>query len=199
MPTDARDLERRLAVCTADDRVRGMMINELLALVQKKLGPAGRLEAAKVLPPGVKHRDLLTYPIADFVKLMFHAADLLESTYGSTTDAIRACGAATVEAFSRTPAGRIFFGVVSLAGPPKLLGGADVGYRSVVTYGRREYQPLSDTSGRLVVTGDMQPPAYHEGVLQAVLGVVGYDATVTSTAKSVTASDYVISWRKRAS
>lgn len=198
MPTDPADLERRLALSKPEDRVRGMMFNELLALVGRKLGPEVAVKASAVLPPGERYRDLLSYPISDFLKLMYCAADLLEPQYGSAEAAIRACGAATVEAFSRTTAGELFFKVLALAGPSQLLKNAGTGYRSVVTYGTREFTPTGDASGELRMKDDMQPPAYHEGVLLSVLGAVGFDATVTTRSNgALNDTTYVVSWTKR--
>ena len=94
MPTDTLELSSRLALCTPEDRVRGMMINEVLKLVEQKAGADARAEAAKVLPEGVRHRDLISYPISDFMRLMYRSADLLEKTYGGHAEALQACGGA---------------------------------------------------------------------------------------------------------
>ncbi|MGV3623168.1 MAG: TIGR02265 family protein [Archangium sp.] len=188
----------RVAACESTDRVRGMMFNELLALVNRQLGAEGVAKVRAVLPPDAKYRDLVSYPISDFLKLMFAAADLLEAKMGSVELAIRACGAATVDAFARTPGGRVFFGVLSLAGPSQLLARAQTGYTTVVTYGRRSFTPSSDSSGTIVMHDDMQPVAYHEGVLEAVLRNVGYDGTVRGKSIDVNTAEYSVSWKKKA-
>lgn len=198
MPVDPKEVEARVAVSQSQDRVRGMMFNELMVLVDKQLGSEALAKVRAVLPADTKYRDLVSYPIADFLKLMFAAADLLEPKMGSVEIAIRACGAATVDAFARTPAGRVFFGVLSLAGPARLMSQAQIGYTTVVTYGQRTYEEKSATSCVITMTGDMQPLAYHEGVLEAVLRNVGYDATVRGTSKSVLESAYAIEWQKKA-
>ncbi len=198
MPVDPKEVEARVSVSQSQDRVRGMMFNELMVLVDKELGSAALAQVRAVLPANTKYRDLVSYPISDFLKLMFAAADLLEPKLGSVDLAIRACGAATVDAFARTPAGRVFFGVLSLAGPARLLSQAQIGYTTVVTYGQRFYEETSETSGVITMNGDMQPLAYHEGVLEAVLRNVGYDATVRGTSKGVLDSEYAIEWRKKA-
>lgn len=198
MPVDPSEVAARVAVCESTDRVRGMMFNELLALVNRELGAGAVTRVRAVLPPDAKYRDIVSYPIADFLKLMFAAADLLEPKLGSVELAIRACGAATVDAFARTPAGRVFFGVVSLAGPARLLSQAQTGYTTVVTYGSRSYTPKTDSSGSIVMNDDMQPVAYHEGVLEAVLRNVGYDATVRGKAIDVKTAEYSLEWKKQA-
>lgn len=174
------------------------MFNELLALVNRELGVDGVAKVRAVLPPDAKYRDLVSYPIADFLKLMFAAADLLEPKLGSVDVAIRACGAATVDAFARTPGGRVFFGVISLAGPAQLLARAQTGYTTVVTYGSRSWKSTGETSGVIHMREDMQPVAYHEGVLEAVLRNVGYDATVRGTSSDVTTAEYSLTWKKQA-
>ncbi|MDP3157417.1 MAG: TIGR02265 family protein [Archangium sp.] len=194
MPTDPQELSSRLALCTPDDRVRGMMINEVLKLVEQKAGAEARAEAAKVLPEGVRHRDLVSYPISDFMRLMYRSADLLEKTYGGHVEALQACGGATVDAFSRTPAGRMLFSVVALAGPTQILKGASVGYRSVVTYGSREYEPKGPRSGLMRMSKDMQPAAYHVGVMLAVLRAVGHSAQVVARPLGLDSAEYEISW-----
>lgn len=198
MPTDPQELEQRLALCTADDRVRGMMMNEVLKLVEQKAGPEARAEAANVLPEGVRYRDLLSYPIADLMRLMYRSADLLEGQFGSHTEALQACGGATVDAFSRTPAGKMLFGVVALAGPTQILKGAGIGYRSVVTYGSRDFESTGPRSGVMRMTGDMQPVAYHVGVFLAVLRAVGHTGKVVARPLSLSSAEYDISWDEAA-
>lgn len=198
MPTDPQDLNARLALCTSDDRVRGMMINEVLKLTESKAGAGARAEAAKVLPAGVQHRDLVSYPITDLMRLMYRSAELLEAGYGSHVEALQACGGATVEAFSRTPAGRMLFSVVALAGPTQILKGAGIGYRSVVTYGKREYEATGPRSGVMRMSNDMQPVAYHVGVLLAVLRAVGHTAKVVARPLTLDSAEYDISWDEAA-
>ncbi len=47
------------------------------------------------------------------------------------------------------------------------------------------------------MTGDMMPPPYHEGVLAAAMEALGYRATVRGHAKSLTETEYELSWVKR--
>ena len=195
MPTDADDLKARLALCTADDRVRGMMFNEVLGLVETKVGAEGRAEATKVLPEGLRYKDLSSYPITDLMRLMYRASDLMEKTYGGHDEAMQACGGATVEAFSRTPAGKMLFTVIALAGPTQLLKGAGVGYKSVVTYGSRDFQPTGPSSGVMRMTRDMLPTAYHAGVFLAVLRAVGKSGTVVGRQLALDAAEYDIAWQ----
>lgn len=197
MPVDLHEAAQRIAVCRSDDRVRGLMFNELLALVDRELGADAVVLARASLPPDTKYLDLISYPISDFIKLLYATADLLEPIYGTADLAIRACGAVSVDAFARTPSGKLFFGVLGIAGPARLLSQAQTGYTTVVTYGQREFLAKSDTSGVVVMKDDMQPLAYHEGVLEAVLRSLGYDAVVRGRSLSLVDAEYDVSWQKR--
>lgn len=79
MPVDQAEVVARVAVCEPAHRVRGMMFNELLALVDRELGTEALAKVRAALPAGAKYRDLVSYPISDLLRLMFTAADLLES------------------------------------------------------------------------------------------------------------------------
>ena len=75
----------------------------------------------------------------------------------------------------------MLFSVVALAGPTQILKGASIGYRSVVTYGSREYESKGPRSGVMRMTKDMRPVAYHTA--QVVARPLGIDS-----------AEYEISW-----
>jgi uncharacterized protein (TIGR02265 family) len=47
---------------------------------------------------------------------------------------------------------------------------------------------------RLVYRHNVQPVAYHEGILAAVLQAMGWKGTVKGTAHSLDHTEYIIEW-----
>lgn len=197
MPIDEKDLADRMAVCTPTDRVRGIMFNEVLRVVSGRVGPDA-LARCQALLPQAQYRDLVPYPIADLLRLMYAVGAELEPSVGSFQEGLRACGAATVSGFAKTTAGSLFFGVIAIAGPMQAMRGAPAGYSSVVTYGDRSFEALDPNRCVIRMLGDMMPLAYHEGVFAEVFRVIGHDVQITASAESLLSTRYEMRWTKRA-
>lgn len=195
-PQQAEELSTRLAVCRPQDRVRGAMFNAILQLVHTRLGAEARDTARAQLAGTGAFKDLASYPVSDFLKLLFTSADLLSAHGGAFDDEVQACGEADVLAFANSSVGGLFFGLMSLANPSRLVAQSPSGYASLVTYGQRRWEQQGEANGVLHMEGDMQPPRYHVGVIVAGLRSLGYVAHVRVNARTLTACDYEISWTK---
>jgi uncharacterized protein (TIGR02265 family) len=193
MPIDRKDLDARLAAATKDDNVRGLIFNAVFETVEEHLGKA----AAVALDPTGKARrtDFFTYPIADFLKLAFAAAEKLEPKLGGVDPSFHAMGHRCAASTLGTMVGRT---ILSLAGTDRvrtLLGSASAGYRATVSYGERKLEWLGPHHARFTFRRDFLVPPFHCGVFQAgVEAVRGKNIVVEGKQVAPLDAVYEIRW-----
>ncbi|MCE9668857.1 DUF2378 family protein [Myxococcus stipitatus] len=192
MPSNKTELAARLAAAQPGDAVRGLFFKAVFNLVEAKAGPAA-LESVRQGVLAKDYSDLRSYPVQDFLTLLYTAADALESTMGSESAVYHACGESNVTRYSTGP-GMLIFGIISRGDPQKLFSGAQMGYSAAVTYGSREYITTGPKAGTLRVRRDMLPPAYHEGILTGALKVLGLKGTAKAHPQGIDRVDYDIQW-----
>ncbi|NTX10130.1 TIGR02265 family protein [Myxococcus sp. CA056] len=192
MPSNKAELAARLAATQPGDAVRGLFFKAVFSLVQQKAGLA-MLEKLRVGDLAKDYSDLRTYPVQEFINLLYVAADALEQEMGTENAVYHACGESNVTRYSTGP-GMLIFGIISRGDPQKLFSGAQMGYSAAVTYGTREYVTTGPKSGTLRVRRDMLPPAYHEGILTGALKVLGLKGTAKAHPQGIDRVDYDITW-----
>lgn len=192
MPSNKSELAARLAATQPGDAVRGLFFKAVFSLVQQKAGLAA-LEQVRAGVLAKDYSDLRTYPVQEFLNLLYLAADALEEPLGSEEAVYHACGESNVTRYSTGP-GMLIFGIISRGDPQKLFSGAQMGYSAAVTYGTREYVTTGPKSGTLRVRRDMLPPAYHEGILTGALKVLGLKGTAKAHPQGIDRVDYDITW-----
>ncbi|GEN07746.1 TIGR02265 family protein [Myxococcus fulvus] len=192
MPSNKSELAARLAATQPGDAVRGLFFKAVFSLVQQRAGLAA-MEQVRVGVLAKDYSDLRTYPVQEFLNLLYLAADALEEPMGSEEAVYHACGESNVTRYSTGP-GMLIFGIISRGDPQKLFSGAQMGYSAAVTYGTREYVTTGPKSGTLRVRRDMLPPAYHEGILTGALKVLGLKGTAKAHPQGIDRVDYDITW-----
>src|SRR5512141_3431474 len=97
MPADRKDLERRVAAATDADTSRGLNFNRLFDLVRDHLGD----EAARAMDPQRKGSrvDFFSYPVAEYLRIAWDAADRLEQQLGGVDAVFTELGRRTVSGF----------------------------------------------------------------------------------------------------
>lgn len=192
MPVDQRDLQARIAAATPQDTVRGLIFNALFDAVEEHAGKA----AALACDPAGKGRrtDFLSFPVADFLRAVGPAADLLEPRLGSIDRAFHEFGYRAVANVFGSALGAT---IVVLAGknPRSLLAQAPTAYRGTVSYGERRLEWLGERHARLTFSRDFLVPAYHCGVFAAAMESIGAKAPrVTGAQVSFLEAAYEVSW-----
>jgi uncharacterized protein (TIGR02265 family) len=169
MPADRADLAARLAAATPADTVRGLIFEGVFDLLQEHGGEPAVL-AADPVGKG-KRADFLSYPIGDFLKLAWEAADRLEPALGGVDAAFFQMGyRATANVLgSMLGATLLTFG----RNPRTLLAQAPAGYRATVSYGQRTIAWAGPRHARLEFVHDFLVVPYHRGVLHAALDATG--------------------------
>ena len=192
MPSNKSELAARIALTRPRDGVRGLFFRVVFELIEQRGGPEA-LRQVRTGSLGVEQKDLRTYPAADYLTMLYTAADVLEGRLGSEDQVFNACGRACVQRFASGP-GQIVFGILGKGDPHRLFAQTSVAFSTVVTYGKREYLAVSPKSCVLLYRGDMQPAAYHVGIFEGALEALGFRGRVTARVEALDAVDYTISW-----
>ena len=192
LPADPKELQRRVTATTDADTSRGLNFNTLFTLVRERLGDA---PAKAIDPHGKGSRiDFFSYPVSEYLRIAWAAADRLEPGLGSVDAVWGELGRRTVTGFLGSTIGRTVF---ALAGrdPRKFLASAPAGYRSAVSYGERKVEWLGERRARVPFRRDFMPAPFHAAVIRTGLEatdavspkVVGRDVGPLDT-------EYDVSW-----
>ena len=169
MPADRVDLERRIALATPADTVRGVIFRSTSGLVRRRLGE----DAARACDPAAEGRnDFFSYPIEDYLRLAWAAADALEEPLGSVDAVFFAIGVVVVEDLAQTLFGRTLLALAA-GSPRKVLEQVPGGYKATVGYGERRVTWLSPRLARMSYARDFLVPGFHRGILTAALHTTG--------------------------
>ena len=177
MPADRADLERRIALATPTDTVRGVIFNATSGLVRRRLGEAA---ARACDPAGGRRHDFFSYPIEDYLRLAWAVADALEQPLGSVEAVFFAIGEAAVEDLAETLFGRTLLSLAA-GSPRQVLEQLPGGYKATVGYGERKVTWLSPRSARMSYARDFLVPAFHRGIITAALHTTGVREVSTVT------------------
>ncbi len=191
MPSDKTDLAQRVAICKPEDSIRGFIFKSVYGLVEQRAGRTGVERLQQQLRVSKMPVDFFSYPAADFLRLIYMAADLLEPQYPSVEDAFRACGAATVTGFFNSYVGHTLVKLIGMNDPKRLFSSVQTVYSTLVSYGRRSYEDLGPGRFQMDYVGDMQPIYFHEGALTEALRVMRGNGMVKGTAIAVNHGRYL--------
>jgi uncharacterized protein (TIGR02265 family) len=167
MPIDRKDLEARIAAATPQDTTRGLAFNALFDSIEEHLGK----EQRTALDHERKgHRvEFFSYPVADYLRISFAAAERMGAKLGSTDAAFRAFGYRTLANVLGSKMGATILALAGRKGPRGILGQTASGYRAMVSYGTRTVEWVADRHARITFSGDFMVPPYHCGIFDAVI------------------------------
>ncbi len=192
MPADRRDLEKRLAATSPRDTSRGVAFNTAFEVIREHGGDdlVKRCDPART----GSRVDFFAYPVSDFLKMAWAAADALESKLGGIDGVFYALGHRTAKGILESALGKT---LTTIAGtnPRALLSSAPSGYRTVVSYGERAVQWKGEKHAHFVFKRDFLVPSYHCGILAGgveSLGAKNVKAVGTETAFLDTS--YEVTW-----
>ena len=84
---DVKELEARIASTLPSHHMRGMFFNALVSAVLRSVGPAAEPKVRKAALEPRAYVDSLTYPTAEFLRLLWKAVELLAPKVQSVDDA----------------------------------------------------------------------------------------------------------------
>lgn len=173
--------------------VRGFVFNAMLEHVAAKRGSA---VATVVLEKTLRKRaaDLLSYPAADFFKLLHACAEALEEPAG-IDEAVRALGYASADGFFSSPMGKMLLGIVGRGDPARLMANEPTAYATSFSFGKRSFRRLGPREMELTHAEDLLPVPYNVGALEAAMNSVGAKAQhVKASPVAQGECRYIIVW-----
>jgi len=194
MPADRKDLASRLAVATPHDTVRGVVFNAIFSVVKEHADEAAARKIDTVSGKGAR-TEFFTYPVADYLNLIFNAADLLENRLGGVDPVYYKVGARAAELIAASMLGKTLLALAAGGGTRQLMQHMPGGYRATVSYGERTVTWIGDRHARYVFTRDFLVPPFHAGVLGAA-AIVGGGRNVKATGRQTGLLEavYDVSW-----
>jgi uncharacterized protein (TIGR02265 family) len=171
MPADRKDLEARIAAANQEDTVRGLIFNAVFSVVREALGE----QAARACDPCGKGTrvDFFTYPVVDFLRVCWAAAEKVEPVLRGTDPVFFRIGHRACTFVFGSLLGRTLLALSRAGGPRQLLLNAPGAYRGTVSYGERTAETVSDRHVRLTFRRDFLVPPFHCGVFVAAIEAVG--------------------------
>ncbi len=188
-----QELADRLHQATDADRVRGIFTKGVIAEVETLVGHPAAERCLDV----VGRREfaaLASYPVTDFLKLLWTAAAECEKSVGGKDEAVRRLGARSVDDFFDSAVGAALLTFVR-GHPKRLITSAPIAYRSAVTYGDRTVKWTGEHSCIIVFARDFLVGPYHEGVILAALKRTGgKNVRAQWRVTGPLNADYQVSW-----
>lgn len=189
----APGLEQLLALTRPSDTCRGMFFNGVLEAVRTLGGEEARARCAQ----GSSERrfvDFLSYPMSDFLRVIFTAAEVVGPKKGGREAVFRYLGRTATNVFLQSTVGRT---MLALTGhdPKRLLASMPNAYRASLTFGERSVEWLGERHGVLASRGDLLPVPYCEGVLEAAMErSKASKVIITSRRLGSLDADYEVRW-----
>jgi uncharacterized protein (TIGR02265 family) len=192
-PLVAPGMEQLLALTSPTDTCRGMFFNGLLEAVRVLGGE--ELRARCFAAAGErKFVDFFSYPVADFLRPLFLAAEWLGPAQGGTDSVLRQLGRRGTGDFLQSNVGKT---MLALAGqdPARMLSAIPNGCRASLSYGERSVEVLGEGHARLLARRDFLPLPYNEGLITAALErSTARDVQVRGVRRALLDVDYEVRW-----
>jgi uncharacterized protein (TIGR02265 family) len=192
MPSDRSDLDQRLAAATAKDTVRGVAFDGLFGVVREHASASAAI-AVDPLRKG-RRTPFFSYPVADFLRIAWDAADVLETRGLAFAESLFQFGHAAAASVFASALGRTLSAIADMD-PARLLAHTSAGYKAVVSYGDRKVELISHGHARIAFRHDFLVPSYHCGVfVGAVEAVGGKDVKARGVQNGLLEATYEITW-----
>jgi uncharacterized protein (TIGR02265 family) len=189
-----KDLAGRLALARPSDQARGMFFNNVLDAVAELPDGAALREQCRALGGGRRFVDVVNYPIADFLRMVFPAALLRAERDGSVEAAFDGFGQRAIGAFLGSPMGKVLL-MVAGSNVRTVLQNAPSAYATAVTYGERTLVWPEPLHCVMAMRRDFMPPAYHVGLLrQTIERLTGTRARVEGWTTGPLDTTYDMRW-----
>jgi uncharacterized protein (TIGR02265 family) len=163
-----REFARRMVLAEPKDTIRGVLCNGMLRVV-RSLGGEEMVKRCLEASGEEKFVDFFNYPIALYLRMISAAMRLLEEKHGDVEAALRQLGRQAVADVEGSAAGKALELLMSAGDMRSTLEGLPLGYRIAVSTGEQKLVWTGPTSARLTIKRGFLPPAFHEGVLMAVI------------------------------
>lgn len=167
-----KTLDERLAQARPVDGARGMFFNNVLDAVAELPDGKALREQCRALAGGRRFIDVVNYPIADFLRMVFPAAVLRAEREGSVDAAFGHFGQRAIDSFLASPMGKVLL-MVTHHSVRNVMQNSPSAYATAVTYGERTLVWPGPNHCVMAMRRDFMPPAYHVGLLKRTIETLG--------------------------
>lgn len=160
-----QELERRLALATPSDTMRGFFFNGALEAVRELGDEAVRrcLEAGGE----TSFTSFFRYPVTAYLRVIYTAAWLLQEKRGGFEAAMRHVGYMAAPPYLSSAVGRALL-MVNQKSPRLLISSLPTAYRAATSYGECAVHWTGPRSGLLLTRHDFMLHLIHQGALLAL-------------------------------
>jgi uncharacterized protein (TIGR02265 family) len=166
-----QEMEQRLALATPQDTVRGLFFKSMLEKVRVLDGETAARHC--LMASGERHFvEFFNYPTSSLIRLTYAAGQVLGPRYGGFDRAVWLLGHQAMTDFLDSLMGRALKHLTGQDTRSLMISIQGI-YRMTTSYGTRQLVWDGPTTGRLLLTRNFIPRAYHEGGLRATLDRMG--------------------------
>ncbi len=192
---DVRELEARISSTQDSDHLRGLFFNALVAAVLRSVGPAAEPKVRKAALEPRAYVDSLTYPTAEFLRLLWKSVELLAPKLQSVDEAFEQLGFYTMDALLNSPFGRSLESLKG-SGPRSLFKPLLATLNPMIAPGHRLVSDAGEHSARLVFKEEVLPLQLYVGLLRSLFQAL-FDKALFATWEKTAAErvELTLTWK----
>jgi uncharacterized protein (TIGR02265 family) len=192
---DQKELEARISGTQESDHLRGMFFNALISAVLRSVGPAAEPKVRKAALAPRAYVDSLTYPTAEFLRMLWKSVELLAPKLQSVDEAFEQLGFFTMDALLKSPFGRSLE-TLKDSGPRALFKPLLATLNPMISPGNRLVADATDRSARLVFKEEVLPIQLYVGLVRSLF-VAFFDKELQATWEKTAAErvECSLSWK----
>lgn len=192
---DVKELEARIASTLPSHHMRGMFFNALVSAVLRSVGPAAEPKVRKAALEPRAYVDSLTYPTAEFLRLLWKAVELLAPKVQSVDDAFEQLGLYTMDALLKSPFGKSLE-AFKTSGPRALFKPLLTTLEPMIAPGNRFVSDAGEVSAKLVFKEEVLPLQLYVGLVRSLFEAF-FDKTLFATWEKTAAErvELTLAWK----
>ncbi len=192
---DAQELEARIASTLPSHHMRGMFFNALVDAVLRSVGPAAEPKVRKAALEPRAYVDSLTYPTAEFLRMLWKSVELLAPKTQSVDDAFEQLGLYTMDALLKSPFGKSLE-TLKGSGPRALFKPLLSTLDPMIAPGNRFVSEAGEVSAKLVFKEEVLPLQLYVGLVRSLFGAF-YGKTPFATWEKTAAErvELTLAWK----
>ncbi|MFT3710367.1 MAG: DUF2378 family protein [Archangium sp.] len=192
---DQKELEARIASTQPTDHLRGMFFNALISAVLRSIGPAAEPKVRKAAQEQRAYVDSLTYPTAEFLRMLWKAVELLAPKLQSVDEAFEQLGTYTMDALLKSPFGKSLE-TLKTSTPKALFKPLLATLNPMIAPGNRLVSEASEVSAKLVFKEEVLPLQLYVGLLRSLF-VAFFDKDLFATWEKTAAEriELTLAWK----
>ncbi len=192
---DQKELEARISSTQAGDHLRGMFFNALISAVLRSIGAAAEPKVRKAAKEPRAYVDSLTYPTAEFLRLLWKSVELLAPKLQSVDEAFEQLGFYLMDALLKSPFGKSLE-THKGASPKTLFKPLLATLNPMITPGHRLVSEAGEVSAKLVFKEEVLPLQLYVGLVRSLFNAFyGKDLFATWEKTAAERVELTLAWK----